>query len=118
MHALIFPPLDFPLPTGLMLDLLLMVVASRWGEGEIPVCLMTVHLTRLSRAPHGAQTLVTAHPQPSDSEQVPILEGTYYPCQFSQSTGSGKESVNHLTIQGSREVTDKTSQAEHHQIDL
>lgn len=25
-----------------MLDLLLMVVASRWGEEEIPVCVMTV----------------------------------------------------------------------------
>ena len=83
-----------------------MVVASRWGEEEIPVCVMTVaavHPARRSRAPQGARALLTAQPQHSDSEHVHILEGIYYPCQFSQRTGSRKENVNHLTIQGSKE---------------
>ena len=89
-----------------MLDLLLMVVASRWGEEEIPVCVMTVaavHSDKAEQSTTGARMLVTAQPQHSDSEQVHILEGIYYPCQFSESTGSRKENVNNLTIQGSKE---------------
>lgn len=89
-----------------MPDLLLMAAASRWGEEEIPVRVMTVaavHPDKAEQSTKGAQMLVTAQPQHSDSEQIHILEGIYHPCRFSQSTGSKKEKVNHLIIQGSKE---------------